>query len=484
MTLDYDVVIIGGSLAGRYAALVATQLKAKVALVESQVDYGVIYRQAMGKIAHLAQPADNLANFGISAINVNAAEKSPISMNWAEAMLYSQGVVANIQEQTSPSVLAAQGVDVIFGNGQFSDKPDLAFAVNQRRLRGRTYLLANGSRPAIPEIEGLQTTGYLTLANIWQAFKAPKPPQDWVILGGVPQSIEIAQTLAKLGCRVILSVKHPYVIPHLDPEISQLLLAQLEADGIRVLTEKIVSQVRQIDDKKWLQIGDKAIEVDEILVATAQQPNIESLNLSAADVKVHQQRLLINEKLQTTNHRIYACGDVIGGYDFANIAQYEARIAIKNALFLPRLKVNYANIPWAIFSEPILTRVGLTQAQAQRRYSPKEIIVLRNYYKSVAAAQLENQITGVCQLIVLRNGEILGATIFGQEARELINLISFAMNQKIHVQHLANLSPIYPSFSEVLETAAREWSNQKLHNNLARQEWLEGFFYFRRNWNL
>ncbi|UKO96093.1 dihydrolipoyl dehydrogenase family protein [Nostoc sp. UHCC 0870] len=484
MTIDYDIVIIGGSLAGRYAALFATQLKAKVALVESRVDYGLFYSQAIGKIANLAQPGDDLVSFGINSRNADTVEKYPISVNWPDAMLYAYGVVSNIQEQTSPAVLAAEGVDVIFGNGQFSDDPDLAFAVNQRLLRGRTYLLATGSRPAIPEIEGLQTTGYLTLANIWQAFKAPTPPQDWVIIGGVPQSIEIAQTLVKLGCSVTLVVNHPYLISSVDPEISQLLQAQLEAEGVSIFTGKIVTQVRRIDGKKWIQVGDKAIEVDEILVATGQQPNIESLNLSNVGVKLHQQRLLINEKLQTTNHRIYACGDVIGGYDFANIAQYEARIAIKNALFLPRLKVNYSNIPWAIFSQPSLARVGLTQAQAQRRFERKEILVLRHYYKSVAAAQVESKITGICKLIVLRNGEIVGATILGTAARELINLIAFAMSQKIRVKHLADLSPIYPSFAEILEQTASEWSNQKLHSNLTWQEWLEGFFYFRRNWNL
>ncbi|MBD2361168.1 NAD(P)/FAD-dependent oxidoreductase [Anabaena minutissima FACHB-250] len=484
MSNDYDVVIIGGSLAGRYAALFATKLKAKVALVESRVDHGLIYRQAMGKIANLAQFGDDLAGFGIHATNAANAKKYPMSVNWTDAMLYAHGVMSNIQEQTSPAVLAAAGVDVIFGSGQFSMSPDLAFAVNQRLLRGRTYLLASGSRPAIPEIEGLQATGYLTLANIWQAFKAATPPQDWVILGGVPQSIEVAQTLVKLGCSVNLVVKYPYLLSSVDPEISQLLQAQLEAEGIRIFTEKIVTQVRRIDGKKWIQAGDKAIEVDEILVATGQQPNIESLNLADAGVKLHQQRLLINEKLQTTNHRIYACGDVIGGYDFTNIAQYEARIAIKNALFLPRLKVNYSIMPWAIFSQPTLTRVGLTQAQAERRFERKEILVLRHYYKSVTAAQIENQITGVCKLIVLRNGEILGATILGTSARELINLIALAMAQKIRVKHLADLSSIYPSFAEIIEQTATEWSNQKLHSNIAWQEWLEGFFYFRRNWNL
>lgn len=484
MTLDYDVVIIGGSLAGRYAALFATQLKAKVALVESRVDYGLIYAQAMGKIAHFVQFGNDLAGFAIDAKNADITEKDPISVNWTDARLYADCVLSNIQEQTSAAVLAAEGVDVIFGNGQFAAGAELAFSVNQRLLRGRTYLLASGSRPAIPKIEGLQASGYLTLANIWQAFKAPTPPLDWIIIGGLPQSIEIAQILAKLGCRVTLVVNQPYLISSVDLEISQLLQAQLEAEDVRIFTETMVTQVRAIDGKKWVQVGDKAIEVDEILVATAQQPNLESLNLPAAGVKLHHQRLLINRKLQTTNHRIYVCGDVIGGYDFPHIAEYEARIAIKNALFLPTSQVNYSHLPWGILSQPRLARVGLTQAQAQRHFGHKDILVLRHYYKSVAAAQVENQIIGICKLIVLRNGEILGATILGTAAEELINLIALAMSQKIRVKHLANLSPIYPSFAEILEQTAREWDKQRLFTNIAWQEWLASFFYFRRNWNL
>lgn len=484
MTIDYDIVIIGGSTAGRYAALAATQFRAKVALVESRVDYGLIYQQAMGKIANLAQSWDDLPGFGINLTHPNTAEKCQISVDWQEAMLYAKGVVSNIHEQNSAAVLAAQGVDVIFGSGQFQASPHLAFAVNQRLLRGRTYLLASGSRPAIPEIEGLSETGYLTLSNIWQSFSASTLLQDWVIIGVVPQSIEVAQTLVRLGCKVTLIIQYPYLLPHIDPEISQLLQAQLEADGVRILTETVVTQVRRIDDKKWIQAGDKAIEVDEILVATGQQPNLESLNLAAARVKWYPNRLLVNEKLQTTNSRIYACGDVIGGYDFPNLAHYEARIAIKNALFLPRLKVDYQYIPWGIFSYPNLAQVGLTQVQAQRKFGRKDILVLRHYYKSVAAAQIDNQTTGICKLIVRRNGEILGATILGATAGELINIIALAMSQRINIKHLGNLSVIYPSFSDIIEQTAQLWNQQKLNSNLALQDWLEGFFYLRRNWNL
>lgn len=484
MTIDYDLVIIGGTLAGRYAALAASQLQATVALVESQVNYGFSQHQTLSEIGKIVHNMNDVAGLGIHTTQADPADKCQVSVAWTEAKLYTQGVVSNIQEQNSPANLAAQGVDVIFGNGQFQSSPHLAFAVNERLLRGRSYLLASGSVPDIPEIEGLQTIAYLTLSNIWRSLKQATLPKNWVIIGGVPQSIEVAQTLARLGCSVTLAVKSASILPDADPEIAHLLQAQLEVDGVRVLTEKPVTQVKLIEGKKWVQAGDKAIETDEILVATGQKPNIELLNLADVGVKWRQRRLVVNDKLQTTNHRIYACGDVIGGDDFTNVAHYEARIAVKNALFFPRFPVNYRCIPWALNSHPILAEVGLTEAQAKRQFKPDEVLVLRQYYKSVTAAQLRDETTGICKLIVLRNGEILGASLLGAEAGELINLIALAMSQQMPIKQLANLSSVYPSFSEIIENTAREWGQQKLNSNSALQDFLEGFFHFRRNWNL
>lgn len=476
MTIDYDLVIIGGTLAGRYAALLATQQKATVALVESQINYGFIQHQVFSEIAHSLDQLNDLAIWGI-----NAAQPQT---SWTEAKLYGDSIFAHLQEQNSAANLAALGVDVIFGNGQFQSSPHLAFAVNQRLLRGRTYLLATGSVRGVPEIAGLHTTSYLTLSNIWRSLQPKNLPQNWVIIGGVPQSIEVAQTLARLGCHVTLAVKSASILPYGDPEIVHLLQAQLEVAGVRVLTNKPVIQVKVIEDQKWVQAGDKAIATDEILVATHQEPNVEFLNLADVGVKRRQHGLVVNDKLQTTNHRIYACGDVIGGDNFANVAQDEAKIAVENALFFPRRRVNYTCIPWAINSYPQLAQIGFTEAQAKRQFNTDEILVIRQYYKSLTAAQIRDETTGICKLIVLRNGEILGASILGQEASELINLIALAIAEKIPVQKLANLSPIYPSFSEIIENTAREWSQQKLNSNHLLQDFLEGFFHFRRNWNL
>ncbi|MGB6301961.1 MAG: mercuric reductase, partial [Rivularia sp. (in: cyanobacteria)] len=172
--------------------------------------------------------------------------------------------------------------------------------------------------------------------------------------------------------------------------------------------------------------------------------------------------------------------EVIGGYNLPNIASYEAKIAIKNALFLPKYKINYRAIPWGILTQPTLAQVGLTETQAKNRYDQNDILVLRQYFKTLVSAQLTDETTGICKIIVCRNGEILGASILGAEARELINVIALAMAEKIKINKLANLAPVYSSFSEIIEKTAWEWNKQRFESKRLQDFW-DGIFYFLRS---
>jgi pyruvate/2-oxoglutarate dehydrogenase complex dihydrolipoamide dehydrogenase (E3) component len=547
MTVEYDLIVIGGSTAGTYAAVAAAHLNARVALVENEqlqtnwLGHGAIYTQALTQVGHIAQQVRDAPQFGIHFSVADSTQQLQVpSVELTEAMQWAKAVVSTCSELNSPPLLASLGVDVITGRGEFCRRPHLGFVVNDRRLRARAYLIATGSRPVIPDIEGLQTIGYLTPADIWQeglkeglhvgklkveeelqvgrlqvesdapsvataslsnqSSNLPYPsgtatPKgnaygeqpstfqgSWVVVGGGPIGTQLAQTLARLNCDVTLVVRAAHILSKEDPEASRLVQAQLEAEGVRVLTESPVTQVRRIDDKKWVQAGNHAIEADEILLATGQQPNVESLNLEGVGVKAHRQGLELNEKLQTTNPRIYACGDVIGGYQFAHIAQYEASIALKNALFAPLFKVDYRGIPWAIFCDPQLARVGLTEAQARLRYG-KEVFVVRQYFKTLDKAQLLGETTGFCKIIGRQNGEILGASIVGPDASELIRAIALAIRQKIKVGAIADLPQVSPTLSEITQKTALEWQRQRLTRNRTLQNFLEGFFNLRRNWS-
>jgi pyruvate/2-oxoglutarate dehydrogenase complex dihydrolipoamide dehydrogenase (E3) component len=522
--IDYDIVIISGSLAGRYAALKASQLRAKVALVELENNFGqdihhnshhnshqnfnsgLIYLDALSEVAKRKLQLENASDFGILfsqfgdnkvsdefdktfKAELSTSETPIVGVDWETAMLRVFGVELQVRSHYSLEYLVGQGIDVVVGVGQFADQTNLGFAVNNRLLVGRTYLLATGSLPKVDNIEGLQKTGFLTLANIWQVLSGTslngnKIPENWVILGGIPQSIQLAQTLVRLGFNVTLICDRELILSHVDLDICQLLQAQLEAEGVCILTKTLVTQVLQIDDKKWLQAGDKAIETDEIVVATGQVPNIESLNLAAVGVKWYQGRLYVNDRLETTNSRIYACGDVIGGYSLANVANYEADIAVNNALFLSKNKVDYQNVVWGISTQPMFAQVGLTQTQVANFYHPSQVLVLRQYFKSLAAAHIRDETTGFCKLITLKNGRILGAAIIGAESREIINIIAVAINRKIKIQQLASLCLSYPSFTSILDAIARDWQLQRLNDNFPCQEFLDDFFQIRRNWNM
>ncbi len=514
MTVEYDLIVIGSSTAGTHAALAAAHLNARVALVENEqlqmnwLGHGALYTQALTHISRVAQQVRDASQFGIYSSSADSAQQrqSP-AIQLTEAMQWAQNVVSTCSEQTSPAILASLGVDVITGSGEFCRRPHLGFVVNNRRLRARGYLIATGSQPAIPNIEGLQTIGYLTPADIWSEglktgrlqveeglqVESSNPPSNvqpsslqlqgsWVVIGGDPIAVELAQTLARLNCDVTLVVSEPHILPKEDPEASHLVQAQLEAEGVRILTESPVTQVRWIDDKKWVQAGNRAIEADEILLATGQQPNVESLNLESVGVKFHAEGLQLNEKLQTTNPRIYACGDVAGGYHFAHIAQYEAGIALKNALFASLFKVDYRGIPWAIFCDPQLARVGLTEAQARRRYG-KDVFVARQYFKTVDKAQMLGETTGFCKIVGRENGEILGASIVGPDASELVGAIALAIRQKIKVKAIANLPHVSSTLSEITHKTALEWQRQRQIRNKSLQNFVEGFFNLRRTWS-
>lgn len=488
MTVEYDLIVIGGSRAGIDAALFAAHLNARVALVEPQIQqtnwlgYGATYAQGLTQVGRVAKQLRAASQFGIyPAMNDSIQQQTP-SVELTEVMQWSQAVVSTCAEQTSPAILASLGVDVIAGSGEFCRLPHLGFVANNRRLRARSYLIATGSVPIIPQLEGLQAIGYFTPEDMWQQNCSQKLQGSWVVIGGEATGVELAQTLARLSCNVTLVVGTSHILSKEDPEASGLVQAQLEAEGIRILTESEVTQVRQIDDKKWIQAGNHALEADEILLAIGQQPNIEALNLAGVGVKFNQQGLELNEKLQTTNSRIYACGDVMGGYQFSHLAQYEATIAVKNALFAPIFNVNYHGIPWAICSDPQLVRVGLTEAQARERYG-KDVFVVRQYFKSLDKAQILGETTGFCKIVGRQNGEILGAAIVGAEAGELIGIIAFSMRQKLKIKAIADLPHISSTLSEIIHKTAIEWQRQCFRRNQTLSNFLEWFFNLRRSWS-
>ncbi|MBE9114753.1 NAD(P)/FAD-dependent oxidoreductase [Lusitaniella coriacea LEGE 07157] len=475
MSVEYDLVVIGGSVEGIYAAIAATYLNARVALVEQGVSpyADVLYRRAIARIGDGLHQCDNIFPFATQA------EFSRLDL--AQAISWAKEICATFSAAESRIRLATLGVDAIAGKGEFIRLPHLAFQVQQRQLRSRAYLLAMGSSPVAPSIQGLTPPDYLTPNDLWQQEKLKTLPQNLLIVGGSPLALELSQSLNRLGKSVTLIVEDERLLSAEDPQAIRWIQATLEAEGICLFTQSPIAQVQKIDGKTWVQAGDRAIETDCIICAQGQQPDLEGLNLEGVGIRVEGKRLHLNEKLQTTNPRIYGCGSIAGGYSSPQIARYEAQIALHNALFSPWVKkCDYRHIPWTLLTEPNFARVGMTERQAQQRYG-KDIFVAQHYFKEIPQAWILGQTTGFCKFVFRNNGEMLGAHIVGTQAAELIGTVTLAMKHRLKANALAELFFPSPSISEILQQTAQEWQLYALKRNKIRRHLRTQWLRWRRN---
>jgi pyruvate/2-oxoglutarate dehydrogenase complex dihydrolipoamide dehydrogenase (E3) component len=456
LSLEYDIVIIGATAAARTAAIEAVNLQARVALVLPQSSAQLqsdFYPYALAQIAKS------------SRLNRSSLQP-PSSYPWQYAALANQ----RLEQQSSPALLAAMGVDVIIGSGEFCRRPHLAFNVNQRYLHARAYLMATGSVSDDPSIPGIQAAGYLTLAKLnsilpWRRYanEGREVPLRWAIIGSESIGVELAQTLAKLGCQVKLIVETTQILPYENLETAQLIQAQLEADGVQIYLATIVTKVDLEDTYKLVLIEAESIAVDEIFIALPDRPLLESFNLDGVGVDYTDKGISIDQKLQTSHRQIYACGsvcgNVLGGYHSESLTQFEAKIAVQNVLSWRKTKINYAsynNLPWAVYTDPPLARVGMT-INAATNGKRRDLVILKQYLKICPQAIIDNITSGCCQIIVTHKGQILGAEIVGQNASELIQILALAIHQKLKIAELTASPCLSPSYAEFIYQTAQEW---------------------------
>ncbi len=470
MAVEYDLVVIGGGSAGLLVAGIAASLKAKVALIERDrlggdcLWYGCVPSKSLIHASRMAYDVKHAGRFGVYC--------NP-EIDFAKVIGHVQDVISTIQPHDSPERFESLGVEVIFGSGEFIDRQ--TFKVNGRNLKARAFVISTGSRAAIPPIPGLKEAGYLTNEEVFSITQLPK---SMAVIGGGPIGCELGQAFSRLGSQVTIIASGKRLLHKEDPEAVAVVHKQFESEGIRVLLQTKAERVEIVDGKKCVWAAEEKIAVDEILVAVGRQPNVESLNLDAAGVKLGKLGIEVNTKLQTTNSRIYACGDVIGGYQFTHVAGYQANIVLKNALFLPVLKADYRVIPWATFTDPELARVGLTEQEARERYGD-DIYVVKQGFDEVDRAQAEAATAGFAKIITRRNGQILGAHLVGPSAGELIHEIILAMSHKLKISALGGIH-IYPTLTEINSKAAFELTKQNYEKNYRLQSLLKKLFNFLR----
>lgn len=393
MSPDYDLVILGHTIGGVTVAQQAAHQGLRVALVNQNCPPHV----------------DAYIRYGLS-------HWSRRNATWGEAIAHIHHSLAQIAEQWSPAVLGLAGVDWVAGVGEFRSGSALTLQVGERVLGARAYLLALGRRPA----QGIRLRELLQLDH---------PPAVVTILGNNLAAVELASSVQRLGVQVQL-VEGERLLPQEDPRLVQRIGAILEARGVKRL---------------------KTSPVDTGLILDCQShtPPPTALNLAGVGVRAYRERLLVNRYLQTTQPRIYAIGADLGGYNLPQLERAEGAIALYNSHHHWRKPIDYRTIPITLYTDPPFARVGLTTAQAQGEYGP-QVRCYQTYLKDTVASALTHRTTGLCRVLALPNGKILGAALLGGCAPEAIALFALALEQGLSLDQLPpHLFP-HPSTSETI----------------------------------
>jgi pyruvate/2-oxoglutarate dehydrogenase complex dihydrolipoamide dehydrogenase (E3) component len=360
------------------------------------------------------------------------------------------GVIAAIAPNDSVERFTGLGVRVIQAQASFLDNNTVE--AGRLLIRARRFIVASGSSPVIPPIPGLDTVPYFTNETI---FDVSERIQHLIVLGGGPIGMEIAQAHRMLGAHVTM-IDAASFLGNEDPEATRVIIERLAESGVLMHAGTRVERVERAVQGVAVHLGKQGeteiIKGSHLLVATGRRPNVKGLSLERAGIVFDARGIKVNDRLKTTNPRVYAIGDVAGGQQFTHLANYHAGIVIRNALFRLRPSASAASIPRVIYTDPELAQVGRTEAEARKRY--RRIRILRWPYSDNDRAQAERTTHGFIKVIVRPNGQILGCTIVGAEAGELIQLWVMAMAKEMRIGDLTSLVLPYPTLSELSKRVA------------------------------
>ena len=477
LRFDHNLVVIGAGSGGLVAAYIAAAVKAKVALIERHkmggdcLNSGCVPSKALIRSAKLFATIRQLSEFGIN--NAHA------ELDFAAVMQRVQGVIKNIEPHDAAPRYTDLGVEVIEGEASIVSpwEVQVKFADQTRVLTTRAIVIATGSRPFIPSIPGLENIGYLTSDTIWGLKELPK---RLLILGGGAIGCELAQCFARFGSKVTLVEMLPRLLIREDADVSEAVMASFVQEGITVLVGHTAKQfIIQNDEKIALvEYEDKTIQIpfDQILLAIGRVANTQGYGLDQLGVKISTNHTIdINDFQQTNFPNIYACGDVSGPFQFTHTAAHQAWYAAINALFgsIIKFRTDYSAVPSAIFVDPEIARVGLNEQEANAKGIAYE--VTRYSIEDLDRAIADGVAHGFVKVLTPPgNDRILGVTIVGEQAGELIAEFVLAMKHRIGLTKLLGTLHIYPTLSEANKYAAGIWRRKHVPKGLL---WCSGWFH-------
>ncbi|HXC89918.1 MAG TPA: FAD-dependent oxidoreductase [Stellaceae bacterium] len=457
-----DLCVIGAGAAGLAVAAGAAQLGAKVVLVEQGamggdcLNSGCVPSKSLIASARLAELWRRAPAFGIGY--------QPPRIDFAALGDSVEQVIAGIALNDSVERFEGLGVTVLKEQARFTGPRTLRAGAIE--VRPRRFVVATGSRPAVPPIPGLGQAPYLTNETV---FANRVLPDHLIVIGGGPIGIEMAQAHRRLGARVTVLDLGP-LLPRDDPELVGLLAERLAGEDIALHPGVAIEAVERAPAGLAVRLADgRRIAGSHLLVAAGRRPSVAALDLAAAGIAATPQGIAVDARLRTTNHHAFAVGDVAGGPLFTHVALYHAGIVIRNALFRLPAKVDYRALPWVTYSDPELAQVGMTETAA-RQSTGDRVRVLRWPFSENDRAHTERDTAGMVKVVTRRDGRILGASIFGAGAGDLILPWALAISRKLGIGAIANLIVPYPTRGEAGKRAAGSFYTPALFS--ARTRWM------------
>lgn len=475
---DNNLVVIGAGSGGLVAALIAATVKAKVTLIERHrmggdcLNTGCVPSKSLLRSARMLSYAARAKEYGFRSASVE--------FEFSEVMERVQGIIRKIEPHDSVERYTGLGVNCIMGDARITSP--YSVRVGDREITTRNIVIATGGAPFVPPIPGLEEAGYYTSDTIWGIRELPS---RLVVLGGGPIGSELAQAFRRFGADVTMVQQAPHLLMREDVDVIELIQRQFAAEGIRVLTNHRAVRVEPDDGDRVLVCekedgAEVRVPFDAILVAVGRQPNTEGLGLEDVGVSIGERgEIEVDEYLRTSVPTIYACGDAIGPYQFTHTASHEAWYASVNPLFGPlkRFKADYSVIPWTTFTDPEVARVGLNEQEAESRGIDVEV----TYYQleELDRALADEEGRGFIKVLTPPGKDrILGATIVGHHAGDLIAEFIAAIKWGKGLKSLMGTIHIYPTLTEANKFAASAWRKKHAPDNLLA--WVERFHRLRR----
>jgi len=462
---DYDLGIIGGGAAGLTAAAGAAQFGAKSLLIEKAsklggdcLHFGCVPSKTLIRTAGVWALARRSAEFGLPALSL-----PPVDL--AAVMARVQSVIDTIQHHDSPERFCGLGAEIRFGNPVFAD--DHVVEVDGKRISAKNWIVATGSSPVTPPVEGLAYIPFWTNETV---FSQRTLPSRLIVLGGGPIGLEIAQSFARLGSRVIIVEFMDNILGPEDVDMAEILKARLEAEGVEIQTATKAVRAEMRGSAIALTVapagGNGAttmIEGDAIFIATGRKPNIDGLGLGAAGVAFTNRGIPTDARMKTNISHIYACGDVNGQLPFTHVAGYEAGIALTNAiLHLPR-KADYSKIGWCTYTDPEVASIGYNEKRARK--DKLEYRIIEENFTDNDRALAEGEALGKIKILLDAGDKLLGCQIIGAHAGELIHEWIVAQNGGVKLTTMAGAVHVYPTFSEISKRIAGRVFADKLFSD-------------------